>query len=171
METLFMKKLLTCSLILVFFYSINARAQMLTVLTEKPSGYTADDAGKYAKLFGKKFMHENAWLGNFQNYSFSIEKWDVIKYPKSQEINYRVFIKLSWTEVDGMTTLDYEYKGALVFDQFGCGPGFFISYKLEPHLLGAGKRGVDIQSHLISKFQQICPNAQWMFFPEGCLDD
>lgn len=157
------------SIILIFIITLclsNSFSQVIVINNAK--GFTANEAASYSKDFSEKFRNHNAWIGNFQSYIFSLQKWDVI------EVNggyyYRVFVSISWIEVDGLTRLNYSYEGAFTFDQFGCNAFFWITEKTEHSLLGVGCRTFELTDTKATIQSTILPGANWGNALEGCLE-
>lgn len=133
-----------------------------------PDGYSKSDAAEYAKNFGRKFMMSDAWIGNFQNYTMNIHSIDVLSL--NSQI-YAVELTVGWNEVDGFTNLQYQYKGALIFDQYGCDPIFLISEKEEPSLFGAGSRSYQMTEKHKEAFGPYFPGVNcFRALTDGCLE-
>jgi hypothetical protein len=156
-------KLLLLSVLILDLNSMSAQKSL-------PNGYTVSDAGEYAKDFGRKFMYLEELVGNYKNYSLSINDVDVAKTGNGW--NYIVSVDISWDEVDGFTRLKYAYKGCFAFDQFGCKPIFFVTEKTEPSFLTVGERTVKIKDPKhFEILEGICPGAKWFRgLTDGCLE-
>jgi hypothetical protein len=133
------------------------------------SDFTSNNAGKYSKCFGNILRDEHKY-GDYQNYTLSIEKWDVFKMGDGKDY-YRVFIKLSWYEVENFINKHlYSYKGVLTFDEFGCDAMFWVSEQTEYSILGVGKRTSNLTNEQYEASKKLIPDgAKWVAMPTGCL--
>jgi hypothetical protein len=131
------------------------------------SAFNATDAGRFAKSFGKKFLSSCHDYGKAKNYSLKIDSWK--EWKNGSGTDYLIFLTVSWSEIDGLTHLDYSYKGALIVDQFGCDGLFIISNKVEPSLFGLGGCVNGLDTKYTERMQSEIPGAKFYFRPEGCM--
>lgn len=169
-----MKRVLTIlGIIMIVLTGYNLKSQ--TVINPSKGGYNDNDVGKFTKSFANKIMHHNPLFENFQGFSLDIDKWDVIEWPNGDE-SYRIFIKIAWNEVDGLTRKRFSYAGTLMCDKYGCNPMFLINEQEQPTLFTLGRRSIALNElnnyeQFISRMEKVCTGLKWAFKPDGCLEN